>query len=104
MESLKADEPEVELLEQVRLDLGEIEDRWVTNDFAKDQLKHMHDTYKADILALQEKCQRRKENLRQGKLRREKLTKDYNNLRKQMDRFQNKTVIEYNPETSRAAF
>ena len=59
-----------------------IEDQWVIHDLENDQLKHMYTVYKADILALQEKIQRQKENIRKGKLRQDSLMKEYNYFRK----------------------
>lgn len=86
MEPSKEDEKQVRDIQAIYEELGEIEEEWVVHDLEKDQLHHMFTAYKADILALQEQIQRRKEMIRKGKLKKEQFNKYYNYLRRQCDK------------------
>lgn len=81
-----------EELQDLRCDIDEIQSRWVVYDLEKDQLKHMSDAYKADILALQEKLMNKKAQLREGRLRLEKVEKLTINTQNEINRQKLKLV------------
>lgn len=69
-----------------------IQEEYDVHNFEKAQLKHMFDTYKADILVLQNRIQKIRQEIRTDKMEKEKLNSELTILKREALKLSNKMV------------
>lgn len=79
-------EPALEsTVEKIHMEIGDIKEEWVLHNFQKEQLKHISDRYKADILIMQDRIQKSKEEIKRQKTKNLLLEKKMNSYNKRLN-------------------
>jgi chromosome segregation ATPase len=79
-------------INKLRKGMDKIDEARVNHDLESEQLHHMFLTYKADILSQQLKIQILKESLKESKKHKEKLSQQYQHLKRQCFQYQDRIV------------